>query len=176
MLVRPARRDDAEGMARVHVDSWRTTYPGIVPDAVLAGLSYSRRQELWSQMLAKAEQENHFIFVAEDEAGRIVGFADGGPEREGDPEYMGEVYAIYLLKESQGRGVGRLLLEAVARSCFQAGCTSLLVWVLAENPSRHFYAHLGGKPVKVKPIEIGGVKLEEIAYGWSDTSRLFETT
>lgn len=110
--------------------------------------------------------------VAEDEKGHVADFADGGPEREGDPEYKGELYAIYLLKESQGKGLGRLLTGAVARQNLQAGYASMLVWVLADNPSRSFYEHLGGKQVKAKQIEIGGAKLDEIAYGWADVTPL----
>lgn len=173
--VRPARPGDAQGMARVHVDSWRTTYHGIVPDAALATLSYSTRQLLWAGMSNNAEKDHHFIFVAEDESGQIVGFADGGPEREGDPEYKGELYAIYLLKEYQGRGLGRLLAAAVAKSNLQAGYDSMLVWVLAANPAWNFYQHLGGQEVKVKQIEIGGTKLDEIAYGWKDLTPLIRS-
>ena len=42
MHIREATLDDVPGIARVHVDTWRTTYPGIVPAEHLAGLSYER--------------------------------------------------------------------------------------------------------------------------------------
>jgi hypothetical protein len=45
----------------------------------------------------------------------------------------------------------------------------MLVWVLADNPSRRFYEALGGAPVRTQHIEFGGTLLEEIAYGWRDT-------
>lgn len=173
--IRPARPEDAPGIARVHVDSWRTTYQGIMPEEVLAKLSYPAREQRWVEMLANAERDNHSIFVAADEGGHIVGFSDGGPEREGDPEYTGELYAIYLLKEYQGRGLGRLLTEAVAKSNLQAGYPSMLVWVLVANPARNFYLHLGGQEVKVKQIELGGAKLGEIAYGWKDLRPLIRS-
>jgi hypothetical protein len=32
MSIRPATAADAAVIAKVHADSWRTTYPGIVPD------------------------------------------------------------------------------------------------------------------------------------------------
>jgi hypothetical protein len=49
---------------------------------------------------------------------------------------------------------------------------SLLVWVLADNPSRRFYEALGGQTVRVQPITIGGVTLDGVGYGWLDTSVL----
>lgn len=172
MVIRHARLGDAEGIAMVHIDSWRTTYKGIVPDEVLAKLSYTEREQRWVRILTSAERDNHLIFVAEDENGQIIGFAGGGPEREGDTEYKGELYAIYLLKESQGKGIGRLLTKAVANSLLQAGYGSMLVWVLADNPSRYFYERLGAKQVRVKQIEIGGNNLNGVAYGWPDVAAI----
>jgi hypothetical protein len=45
---------------------------------------------------------------------------------------------------------------------------SALVWVLRANPSRFFYERLGGRPCGERPIPIGGVTVEAVAYGWRD--------
>ena len=68
-------------MAKVHVDTWRTTYSGIVPVDYLAGLSCTERQSRWAEIL-RTNQAATSNFVAETENGDIVGFAGGGPERE----------------------------------------------------------------------------------------------
>ena len=44
VTVREAVPADARAIARVHVDSWRTTYRDIVPDSVLSQLSYEERE------------------------------------------------------------------------------------------------------------------------------------
>jgi hypothetical protein len=49
LTIRPARPGDETAIARVHVDSWRTTYRGIMPDDVLAGQSVERRERQWTQ-------------------------------------------------------------------------------------------------------------------------------
>lgn len=41
LRTREARFEDARSIAAVHVDTWRTTYAGIVPDDALAALSYA---------------------------------------------------------------------------------------------------------------------------------------
>jgi hypothetical protein len=51
MIVRDATYEDVPAIARVHVDTWRTTYQGIVPDEHLAKLSYQKRAEAWYQIL-----------------------------------------------------------------------------------------------------------------------------
>jgi hypothetical protein len=53
------------------------------------------------------------------------------------------------------------------RPLADGGGTSLLAWVLASNnPSRRFYEAVGGKMLGSRKIEIGGARLEEVAYGW----------
>ena len=47
--IRQGTSGDAEGIARVHVDSWRETYDGILPPRVLSAQTYARRLALWRQ-------------------------------------------------------------------------------------------------------------------------------
>jgi len=172
MIVREATHNDVSAIARVHVDTWRTTYRGIVPDDFLANLSYEKRENGWHQVLSNAPKDRNFTYVAEDESGQIVGFANGGVERAGNPVYQGELSAIYILKSHQQKGIGRELVRVVAERLGQMEIHSILVWVLADNPACRFYETLGGQKVHEKEIERGGTKLFEIAYGWTDTSNL----
>ena len=95
--IREASVPDAAAIAKVHVDSWRTTYTGVVPDDFLAQLSYEQRVRTWRDVLS-THGVTEFVFVAEAEASNIVGFASGGPDRSGNTDYKGELYAIYLLE------------------------------------------------------------------------------
>jgi ribosomal protein S18 acetylase RimI-like enzyme len=167
MPIREANIDDAAVIARIHVDSWRTTYVGIVPAEYLASLSYERREQIWRESLADRGRAD-FTLVAESAQGEVVGFATGGPERSGNPDYRGELYAIYLNVASQRRGIGGRLFDAVVERLLSLSYDSLVVWVLADNPARRFYEALGGKVVFEKRIEIGGASLVEVAYGWKE--------
>jgi GNAT superfamily N-acetyltransferase len=160
--IRRAEVADARAIASVHVSSWRSTYAGIVPDEFLAALSMDDRAEMWGRMLAA---EDALMFVAEGKAS-IFGFACGGRSREALDSYDAEMYAIYLLRETQGMGVGRGLFQALVASLREAGYAGMALWVLKENPAARFYEHLGGKQVAKKQIDIGGANLEEVAYGW----------
>jgi GNAT superfamily N-acetyltransferase len=175
MRIREAEIDDAAAIARVHVDAWRTTYAGIVPDEYLAGLSYDEREQNWRDGLADPARAD-FTLLAENDRRAIVGFATGGPERDGNGVYRGELHAAYLLADSRRIGIGRRLVAAVAGRLVEAGYESMLVWVLADNPSRRFYKALGGKFVSDKVVEIGGARLIEVAYGWPDIRQLASTS
>jgi GNAT superfamily N-acetyltransferase len=167
MFIRPAAITDAAAIARVHVDSWRTTYAGMVPADYLAHLSYAQREQFWHNILASPAPSG-CVYVAAHETGEILGFASGGPERSGDTVYRGELYAIYLLARYQRQGLGRRLTTAVAQQLLQCGLPSMLIWVLDANPGRAFYDSLGGQPVYEKNVTIGTAQLLEVAYGWPD--------
>jgi GNAT superfamily N-acetyltransferase len=165
--IREARQEDAAAIARVHVDSWRTTYRGIVPEGFLAEMSYEDFEDRWRGWLRNVGEPRRTFRVAELPSGRIVGFASGGPRQgAGYTDYAGELYTLYLLREHQRAGIGQRLLGSVARGLAEGGAYSLLAWVLARNPSRPFYEAVGGELLGSQEIEIGGARLEEVAYGW----------
>jgi GNAT superfamily N-acetyltransferase len=97
----------------------------------------------------------------------------GGAEREGDRRFRGELYAIYLLKEAQGKGHGRALVEAVSGALLEHGSTSMLVWVVRDNfAARGFYERLGGVYLREHELDFGaGFMLLEVSYGWPDLRR-----
>lgn len=169
--VRLATPDDLRGMARVHVDTWRTTYRGIVSDRYLDDLTYENDiargfgRWLWET----PTPWRAFVAVA---SGEIVGFANGGPARVRDPDYTGELGAIYVLKSHQATGVGRALVREVARHLTGLGPTSMIVWVLEANPYRRFYEKLGGLVVRRRIVPVAGTPLPEIGYGWKDIAPL----
>jgi GNAT superfamily N-acetyltransferase len=167
VIIREANIEDVGAIAKVHVNTWRTTYRGIIPEDYLANLSYEKREKGWVQILKNGDV---FVYVAIDESGEIVGFACGGKERTGNSIYQGEVQAIYILEAYQGQGIGRRLILAIVERLAMLEIHSMLIWVLTENPAGKFYEAMGGEKVYEQQIQIGGVQLDEVAYGWKDTS------
>jgi ribosomal protein S18 acetylase RimI-like enzyme len=170
-LTRPARADDALAMARVHVDTWRTTYGGIVPDEHLANLSYERACAGWLEVLVDPQGGTH-AFVGEGQEGQIVALASCGPLLEPLEDFDAEMYVLYILKSFQGMGYGRLLLRQAAQDLISRGYSSLIVWVLKDNPACGFYERLGGRRVAEKFVEIGGKQLLDVGFAWPDLHKL----
>lgn len=166
--VRPACAGDAEAIARVHVDTWRSAYAGIVPAGLLSSLSYSKRAAVWARVIGDASQFTH---VSED-GPLTVGFVNAGRNRGAERQFDGELYAIYVLESHQRRGVGKLLVRATVERLVEAGLRSLIVWVLRSNPAHVFYERLGGCEAGRKIVALGGADLEETAYGWPDAREL----
>jgi L-amino acid N-acyltransferase YncA len=171
MIIREATISDAEGIAKVHVDSWRTTYKNIISDEFLNKLSYEQRTILWINNISR---EDNYVFVAENQNGEIIGFADGGQEKSGKyPGFEGDVTAIYILKEYQGLGVGKKLLNQLFEKFSSVNIDSSIVWVLEDNHSRFFYEKLGAKlVVDDQSIKIGIDNHKLLAYGWEDINQI----
>ena len=166
--IRQARIEDARAIAFVQVGSWKSTYSGIVPDEYFASLSVESRTEKWEEQFHTGTT---LIFVAEDTTG-VFGFVSGGKLRDPIDGYDAELYAIYLLQQKQRQGVGKLLLQKLVAGLRANHLRSLIVWVLARNPSVGFYVRLGGSQVAEKQIDIGGVQLTELAFGWTNLDYL----
>ncbi len=171
-IVRAARPEDAEAMADAHVRGWRATYRGLVPDATLDGLSIDRRTGYWrdtitAQQAADAASPPARTWVVADD-GLVRGFASTGPIRD-QPEGLagaGEVFAIYLAPEAQGRGLGRALFGHAVKDLQDRGMTPVVVWVFEANPlARRFYEAAGFRVDGARqPVDFGAVSIPEIRY------------
>ena len=174
--VRAAILGDAGPIARVQVDVWRTTYAGIVRSEYLAGLSYRDRESKWAEILS-AGRPAESNFVAETDGGEVVGFAGGGPEREGNADLPGRALRHIPVRRVSAGGCGPPPCLGRGRQLVADGFCSMLVWVLEDNrPACTFYEALGGARVERKTVMIGGADLWEAAYGWSDVTVLTDET
>jgi GNAT superfamily N-acetyltransferase len=165
--IRAATIEDVGALAVAHVETWRETYRGLLPDDYLAGLTPEEREPLWRRSVERATGTG-CVFVAEDESGALVGFASGGPHH-GTLGYTGELYTLYLRREWQGHGLGRGLFRVVVGRLREQGFGSLALWVLATNQrARDFYEAMGGRFEREQQIIFEGVALHEAGYGWRD--------
>ncbi|WP_206207721.1 GNAT family N-acetyltransferase [Virgibacillus indicus] len=164
MKIRKASQRDAVKIAKVHVDSWKSTYKDILPDKLLNSLTYEQRTKLWENNLKEQQ-----VYIAENSGDEIIGFSVGGKERtEKYDDYNGELFAIYILEVYQGKGIGKLLLRPVIDELKQMGINSMIVLVLEDNPAKYFYESLGAKKIDTLKIKIAGVEFKELVYGWEN--------
>lgn len=169
--IRRATADDARAIAEVRIDTWRTTYAGIVPAAYLAAMSVEENAAQWRRILS-AGPNTASVFVADDGAG-VAGFASGHSLAEQKHGFNAELSAIYLRRDRQRAGTGRRLVAAVATAQRGHGASGLLTWVIAANRgARAFYESLGAELVVEQPIEWDGLDLIEAGYGWRDLDAL----
>ena len=170
--IRRAQPSDAEAIAQVRVSVWRDTYPGMLPSSFLTGMS-TRREAIRRHASLSAPSPRLHEMVAEDDLGAIVGFGSCGNHRpDGAVDAEGEFFELYVDVDAQGQGIGRDLLGSMARNLLMQGHRSAVVWVVADNPSRWFYHHLGGRLGAQKVGRFSGEPLTQVAFVWPDRESL----
>src|SRR5665213_1242906 len=92
--VRPARLEDAKAIARIEVDTWRSTYAGMLPDRVLLNMSERRQTNSWASFLRHRPED---VWVAQHPQHGVIGFGNCGTQRDGAVDYSGEVYTLYAV-------------------------------------------------------------------------------
>ena len=176
-IARPALPRDIPRIAAVNLESWRFAYGGIVPEAHFERLTSEVCELHWRKILASASIHSYVLESVGD--GTIVGVAAADPGGFTPPDSekrSAELLALYLLPSHTRRGLGRLLLGAVARRVKEAGADSLGAWVVEQNPCRRFYEKMGAEVIGRKEDDMGGFVVSKIAYVWNDIETLIRRT
>ena len=154
----------------MHQESWRTTYSGILPPAVIEQLAGRKTEATWRARLANGAPMAA-TWIAEQD-GDVVGFASCGDARHRLHGMEAEIYALYVLQGSQRRGVGRALVRECARHFIRHGHFGFYLWVLKANRARLFYEALGGIEMGEKSERLGMHSDADVAYGWQELAAL----
>ena len=167
MTIRVANESDVQAIANVYVDTWRSSYAGILPDKVLIEMSMERQMVIWARAIRHAGGEaEEKILVIEDEQSSIFGVSSCGFNRDRNKIYSGEVYSLYIHPDKQNEGYGEKLLAQNFLYLIEKGFSEAIIWVLSMNPSRYFYEAMDGKRVGEREERLWGTVVKETAYGW----------
>ena len=167
--IRPARPDDVEPIAALHVTAWLETYRGLLAEAVIASRDVAARRAQWGARL-DAPPPGSAMFVAEEPEGAIVAFGACGRQRDPSLAFPGEFHGLYILRRAQRAGIGRALMRAMATSMLGHGLGGASLWVLRGNlAARAFYTELGGAQVAARETPEMGA---EVAFAWHDLRTL----
>jgi ribosomal protein S18 acetylase RimI-like enzyme len=181
LIIRAAQMDDVPAMGRLAVATFLTAHRGHIPEEV-----WAKGRDEWSaedsarnwtrtlRAIADGTNPRECVYLAvEETCDEVIGIAMGQPAYEEPWPNTGAIKVLYVLQAYQGRGLGRRLVQVVARHLRWLGMPALTIAVLKANvPAQRFYEAIGGQFVRVGEIEDSGYMLPEIVYGWADTETL----
>lgn len=161
MFVRDAVADDVSAIASLYLDSVVAAYSQVASNEYLSTRNLVDCTNQWSQNI----RDDAASVVVAGHEDRIEGLASFGPARDGDVEAAGEIQAIYVSPDCWGRGIGRQLCEHAMDRLYQAGNSSVLLWVLSDNVRAvRFYERSGFlRDGKTKTVTMGA-KLLAVRY------------
>jgi len=149
--VRPATGADADEIARIQIEAWRTGFTDILPAEVLAVLDAHAIAASWRAATTNPPSARHHVLVATDGEWR-VGFAAFGPDPDAQPEdpspESSAAISILLVEPRWGRrGHGSRLLAAAVDLARAQTITRLVAWApVGHTPTLEFYRSAGWEP------------------------------
>ena len=177
LQFRAAGPGDADGIARLHADSWRRHYRGAYSDSFLDGDVAGYLLATWTERLSPPDPQARTIVGELD--GKVVALAHTRLGK--DPAYGALLDNLHVSYELKRLGIGTRLLALTARAVLDASPGSgLYLWVLEQNAAAQaFYAAKGGAQVERvavpppdgDPTRLNGTPMA-LRYAWPDPAAL----
>jgi len=127
MKIRPATLDDLPGILEIYNEAVLNT---------TATYDYEPRtwehRRTWFEDHAKS---NYPVFVAEDPAGRVVGWSSLNRYHDRMGYRFTTENSVYVAADQRGRGIGKLLMPPLIESAQARGFRAILAAIDAENPA-----------------------------------------
>lgn len=149
IILRKGKEKDIESIQDLANRTWWNTYS--------AYLSEEQIQYMLDKMYNKGELLSHFkdgyIFLMAEEDGTDLGFASFSIL---DPETRGyKLHKLYVLPDTHGKGVGKLLMNEVVNLIRREGGKSLQLNVNRNNKAADFYKKAGFVVKEIMDLDIG---------------------
>jgi len=148
--IRPATLADADYVVKIAHQTWWPTYNKILSTEQI---TYMLDNMYVSDTIAEQmdNQDQHYLMLEEE--GVPVAFASYSP-REDDADVY-KLQKLYCLPQTQGKGYGRLLVEAVIDAARKDGKSTLDLNVNRDNNAKNFYEKMGFAIAYDEDIPIG---------------------
>jgi L-amino acid N-acyltransferase YncA len=161
---------DAQGIAQVNYAAWKETYRGLIQSKFLDTIDIGKYLERWENIL-KRNKPGEFVLVLKTGQDKVIGYCSGGRVREKLHTYESEIYALYLLQDFHGKGLGGNLFKNSVLTLKDLGYKSFCLFVLQQNPTIQFYQHYNPDFSEMDAVHIGEEDYDEVCFGWNSFNR-----
>lgn len=157
-----AHKKHAADLGFIHSKSWQKAYAGIIPDYIIADFTPDNRAKVFEQAIT-ARPEEYYMFTVDGSPSGLAILSKSSEEDQ--PDYIGEIYAIYFHPDYWGTQATVKAFEFCINRLKELGFTQIHIWVLEDNlRARKFYEKFGFVfDGSTKEIVIGK-PLKEIRY------------
>jgi len=162
--IRKALVDDANIFTNCHISCWQTAYKEIVPDDFLSNMSLERNTlyDRYKKVLTDPGDCEYYCVMLEN---RMIGFLIINKNVQDDNNAIGEIWAIYLIEEFCGTGIGKQLLDFEIQELKKINPKEIFLWVFEANTrARKFYEKSGFCYDGTKREEKYGIPITQLRY------------
>ena len=146
MEIRIASYEDCRSLALLKRIVWETTYRGIYPDEKIDKYDVDLNENKFKNMI-KEQSQRLFVILSHS---KIIGYISCGKIMRAFDKHTHDIGLLYLLKEYQGKGIGRQMFEFAKKELKNQGLTEFIVSCNKYNiPAQQFYKKMGGQIIKI---------------------------
>ncbi|WP_404969609.1 GNAT family N-acetyltransferase [Vibrio campbellii] len=138
--VRNAVRDEANQIAKIHVDSWQVAYRGLMPQSYIDQFTRERRERMWTRVMT--EQLANLIVVEKQK--EIVGFLSYELPNHSSEDKTAIVTCCYVSPLYFGQGAGSALFDELETRLLSTPVMQISLKALDTNKQGlNFYKKCG---------------------------------
>lgn len=147
LLIRQAGEDDINTVGFLAQEVWPPTYKEILSADQLVYMM----DLFYSPASLRDQMQKHTFLLAEIDEDP-VGFASFSPL---DEEGIYKLHKLYVKTGTQGRGLGRALINYIVEEIKKTDAKALDLNVNRSNKAKSFYEKLGFEVIREEDIDIG---------------------
>lgn len=150
MNITKADKSDIPTIQKIAEESWWANYPGIISDEQIAYML----EKMYSEKTLQEhfQNPNYHYYIISDEEKTPQGILGFEFDFEKDTT---KLHRIYLLKESKGKGFGKLGVDFLKKEVEKFGNSRIILNVNKENKAKLFYDSQGFSVYKEIVLDIG---------------------
>jgi ribosomal protein S18 acetylase RimI-like enzyme len=162
MKIRHATQSDLQAIAAIHAESWKDSYPDVLPAEFLAGQIDRDFKRHWNETQI---QNGDIVLVAEEDA--LVGFIAVWCRP------IPFIDNLHVRPCQRSKKIGSALMKAVAKELMRKGYHTAYLWVFESNEKAiRFYEGLGGSQKERAMKTIFGYDVLSRKIEWDDLSTI----
>lgn len=146
--ILPAYTTDFNIIKDLTYKIWPSTYGSILSEKQLAYML----DLFYSEEALQQNVINHHNFILAKDDNNVIGFADYEINFKG--EAITRIHKIYLLRETQGKGFGKKLIQFIENKALAAKNAKLSLNVNRYNKAKNFYESQGFEIVFEEDVKL----------------------
>lgn len=151
ITYRKAVLEDSLELSILKGQVWNTTYKGIYPDEKLTGYDVAKNEIIFQNIVNNPDIE---LYVALDR-NKLVGLMTCGKPYRPFMDFQQEIGLLYILKDYQRQGIGKVFFEIARKQVKEKGYTEFFLSVNSRNfDAQRFYEAMGGTIVFMDAAQI----------------------
>ena len=175
VTFRNASKSDAERISKLHAESWRLNYRGLLDDQFLDDEVFENRKQVWSERMNSPDLNQRVILAEVQE--ELIGF--GCLFLNDEEQYGALLDNLHVAKLYSGKGIGSGIIKRLASEIKSSGGRNdMYLWVLKGNDGAiRLYEKLGALQKELEfETEFGNKPVEKYRYYWPNVDILIKDT